>query len=1133
MTKLMKQSSSCIYIVDQDHRLIFFNETLKKDFPDVVPGDLCYKVLRGKDTPCKNCPIHTPDNQQDDSRRFYNKFTNDFLTLEMTPIEFPGHGSCYLLIGRIVAHFAQNPVTGLPTRDCFFKTAKDVLKAHPETDYCMAAIDIDHFKLFNEWYGEEVGNKFLHNISRCLLKVAQTQKSAVGHLGSDDFAILLPYSPENIQTLQSEITDLLQLYGETSGFLPAFGIYMINDPSIPVSTMYDRALIALSSVKGSFNNRVGWYDNRMKQDMEDQQKLLTEIRYALLNDEFTFYAQPKCNVLTGKIVGLESLVRWIHPTRGVVTPNEFVPMLEHNGFITNLDIYIWDKVCSCLRELIDDGYQALPISVNISRVDIYALNVVEHFQKLIKKYNLPPRLIEIEITESAYAEEFDIITRTVDSLRQAGFTVLMDDFGSGYSSLNMLKDVNVDVLKIDIKFLDINENSPDRGIGILEAIGKMARLMNLRMIAEGVETQKQVDFLTSIGCLYTQGYYFYRPLPIDEIKKLLSSKDNIDDRGLTNIQTDFLHLQDFFDNDIFTETVLNNILGGVAFIEIYEDQVHLRRANELFYKITDLQPTDSEESLEHIMHQIFPEDQGKAMEIFQQSRKDPTNGASGEFRHLKKDGSVIWLHIRTFYVREQNDHVYYYCIINDITVSKTYELNLRKSGEQMEQLLHQADINNWEWNLASDILTVMNSEEFFPPSPHPWMKTQDHRMTIYGFPDNFLLEEFIPFGYNKIVRNFLEEVRTNRSGQSLSCEFPLSLWDEKVAWINCVCETLLSESGVPRKVIGYYEDISRKKLERQKHHESMIALEILRKQSLYDFHINLTTDTMFDRLSKQKWMAETGCYEDLPFSQLLIYLSNGFILPKYTDSFLQFTDRERLLQLYKGEDLMESFDYQRLYNNAPHWMRMIIYLTRHEDSTDVIAYMFIMDINREMKQQMYLTQLAERDTLTGLYNRQTAITLIDQYLEDLESNTAALIMLDMDNFKNANDIFGHAYGDSLLAQTGAKLKSFFRSDDITCRIGGDEFLIFCKNIRNLDMAAKLERLISEATVIRRTQDRDIVFTLSAGYVMIPEHGTEFNDLYQKADIALFSAKMSGKNSFLEYSPDMKTVRPELADKEWR
>jgi len=367
-----------------------------------------------------------------------------------------------------------DPLTGLYRKNIFVQKASELLQTSEKHAHCLMVIDIEHFKLFNEWYGQEAGDQFLIDIGLHLKKAQEEHGGIAGYMEDDDFCIILPNDQEAISSLQQKIMGYIRHYQGNVGFLPAFGLYMIADCGVPIQTMYDRTAIAMSSVKENYTKRSCIYDNGMMQKMKNNHILLSEVQHALEREEFTFYAQPKCNMATGKIIGLESLVRWNHPKRGLISPGEFIPLLESNGFITNLDLYVWDKVCRSVRCWIDRGHRAIPISVNVSRVDVYSLDIVQTFKDLIEKYRLEPHLIEIEITESAYTEEYELINHTIEKLRASGFTVLMDDFGSGYSSLNMLKDVNVDVLKIDMRFLEMDEQSAEKGCGILEAIISMA-----------------------------------------------------------------------------------------------------------------------------------------------------------------------------------------------------------------------------------------------------------------------------------------------------------------------------------------------------------------------------------------------------------------------------------------------------------------------------------------------------------------------------------------------------------------------------------------------------------------------------------------------------------------------------------
>lgn len=571
-----------------------------------------------------------------------------------------------------------NPLTGLYRRDVFFHLAQNYItgKAQSDTTYCLMAVDIEHFKLFNEWYGTAAGDDFLANIGILLKKAQDTHFGMAGYIGNDDFAIILPYDKALLAKLQKQLIDCVHQYEGSAGFLPAFGIYIIEDTSVSVSTMYDRACMALGTIKGNYSRRCNYYDTAIMQSMEKNHVLLSEVQRALDNREFTFYAQPKCNIATGKIIGLESLVRWNHPQRGLILPGDFIPLLENNGFISNLDVYVWEAVCIAVRNWIDSGHRAIPISVNVSRIDIYTLDVVAVLQNLVRKYKLDPHLIEVEITESAYTEHYEIITGVVDSLRNAGFTVLMDDFGSGYSSLNMLKDVNVDIIKLDMKFLDMTDISSGKGIGILEAVTNMAHMMNLRIIAEGIETEEQAQLLLEMGCLYGQGYYFYKPMPLAILEPLLEDEENVDYRGIRTRSIERLGVKELLNEDLFSEAMLNNILGAIAFYDVFNDTVELLRANEQYYRTTLTNPVDLAERSQLMLHSIYQEDREEVFRIFKAARENPLNGAFGDIRKVTDSGSLLWLRMHTFFLREQDGHCLYYSALSNITSQKQKELQL-------------------------------------------------------------------------------------------------------------------------------------------------------------------------------------------------------------------------------------------------------------------------------------------------------------------------------------------------------------------------------------------------------------------------------------------------------------------------
>lgn len=266
---------------------------------------------------------------------------------------------------------------------------------------------------------------------------------------------------------------------------------------------------------------------------------LDDINRAFDDNEFCFYLQPKCNAVTGAIVGAEALARWNHPKYGVISPGRFVPALEQAGQISRLDVFVWRSVVRMLARWEREGRNLVPISVNVSMVDIDQMDVADTLTGLLNEYDVDARLLQTEITESAVARNLSKVESTIRKLHADNIAVLMDDFGSAYSSLNMLKDINVDVIKLDMKFIDLNEDNASKGLKIVESVVNMARKLRLLVIAEGAQTKQQVDQLLSVGCRYIQGYYFHEPLPVGRMEKLLAERP--DDRHFWDMSNDFMH----------------------------------------------------------------------------------------------------------------------------------------------------------------------------------------------------------------------------------------------------------------------------------------------------------------------------------------------------------------------------------------------------------------------------------------------------------------------------------------------------------------------------------------------------------------------------------------------------------------
>lgn len=421
-----------------------------------------------------------------------------------------------------------NPVTGTLNKQTFIHLMEEKLRNNPGKQYDLLRLDIDHFKVFNDTYGIRTGDRLLRDVGD-FLKSVNPQISICGHIRADHFALLTERGTYNPKELLSQLSDNILERRINFEFICRIGVYQIENNMMDGSIICDRALIALLSNKSNFSHRVSYYDETMRQNLVEEQELINDMETAVINKEFLLYVQPQFDYKTKKLSGAEALIRWNHPRRGILSPVEFVPLFESNGFICCIDEYVWEESCRLIREWTDKNLDFVPLSVNISRRDIYNVNLCKTFEDLIKKYNIPPEMLRLEITESAYMDDPLQLINTVQELQEKGFVVEMDDFGSGYSSLNSLKDVSVDVLKLDMKFLrsegkTFKELTKEKGGIILNSIFSMAEGLTIPIIAEGVETEEQAEYLSSIGCSHMQGFFFKKPIPVSEYEKMLPKK---------------------------------------------------------------------------------------------------------------------------------------------------------------------------------------------------------------------------------------------------------------------------------------------------------------------------------------------------------------------------------------------------------------------------------------------------------------------------------------------------------------------------------------------------------------------------------------------------------------------------------
>ncbi len=406
-------------------------------------------------------------------------------------------------------------VTNDRTPAMFLKVADEVVKKHPECKYAFIQFDVARFKAINEMYGESFGDELLNHFIESL-KIICNQDQVFVRLTADVFMIMTAYeTQQDLLDLVDNINDNLLGYKDVTYRL-VFGVAYIEDIHEVLRKFGDRAALARQSIKNSVLTHVKFYEEDMKQSVLTSKYVEDHMEKALANGEFVMYLQPKYRMPDHTIVGAEALVRWIQPGKGIVSPADFIPVFERNGFITKMDACIWEQACMTIRYWMDNGIEPIPISVNVSRLHLRDNRFIDVLNWLVDKYQIPRRFLEIEITET-YDEQG--LCEGIVLLKQNGYTLLMDDFGSGYSSLNTLKDTQFDVIKIDRGFLQDFIGS-ERGQKIVEHTIQMTKSIGLDTVAEGVETEEQAMFLMECGCDIGQGFYYAKPMEVEDFNEL-------------------------------------------------------------------------------------------------------------------------------------------------------------------------------------------------------------------------------------------------------------------------------------------------------------------------------------------------------------------------------------------------------------------------------------------------------------------------------------------------------------------------------------------------------------------------------------------------------------------------------------
>lgn len=597
--------------------------------------------------------------------------------------------------------------TGIYNREAFCRIAAARIAQNPEKKFAIFRWDMDRFKIFNDVFGTTEGDALLARIGKAYQK-RKSNSVIYGHWDADHFVTCCEAKKLNPEAVLQEISCLLSQWYPNYELIPRLGIYEVDDSTRDVTLMCDRAYLALRSIKGIYDRHFAYYDESMRAALLEEQEIDSKMDTALNECQFEIYLQPQYNYATGEMIGSEALVRWNRPGKGPISPQIFIPLFEKNGFITKLDTYVWEQVCMLQKRWEELGLNPVPIAVNVSRRDLYDSHLCDGIEGLVRKYGIPPALLHLEITESAYMDDSEQLIKVAELLRFRGFQVEIDDFGSGYSSLNTLKSVPADLLKLDMKFLE-QKGEGSRSGSILSSVIRMAHWIRMPVIAEGVETKEQAEYLKSMGCLYMQGYYFSKPVTTREYEELLRTAPKAG-RDIRRFDNDIRNAADFFDASAQETLLFNSFLGGACILEYTGGNAEAIRINDRFFEALGTTREEYEDVQTHILDRFDDQNRAAFVQMLHQAiQSGRESECEVRSKPLRADGKPIWSYLRARCLAGRNHRYLFYLSVENISIKKELMHRCSEQAGRLSEVLNGVPCGILNYEISDHVrLTYLN-----------------------------------------------------------------------------------------------------------------------------------------------------------------------------------------------------------------------------------------------------------------------------------------------------------------------------------------------------------------------------------------------------------------------------------------
>ncbi len=1025
-------------------------------------------------------------------------------------------------------HFYTDSITDLPNQNYLREYADErvnALRLHGKTPM-LIYVDVISMHYYNSQYGYARGNELLCQIAETLKEVFP---EALLMKGPDDHFVLIDAFEEEKTTeeklAEADAAIRRNASGNTSGIKAGASLY--GEEMMTMEAM-DRARDALRWLGYDLNRVCHFYNLAAENHYWNERYIVDTFDTALEKGWIRVYYQGISRTETGKGAAMEALARWVDPVRGILSPKEFIPVLEKYHLLHRLDLFMAEQACRDMRVRKEHGIPLVPISINFAAQDFDYENIPARLSQIYNQYcpRLHPekKYLIVEITEQDMAEAPERFHEQIRQLKKLGFRVWLDDFGSGYSSLNAFSRFGVDLIKFDMDLLRNLDDHNGANRRIMQAMVHVARELGIHTLAEGMETEAQKEFLQEIGCELAQGYLFHRPEPLDATLFKLET-GQVPSPCETEEEREYLTRRWFEENEQNLSVIeqFGDHMPGGFFICAADDSGALLYANRAVWGIFGCDSLEEFRSFTgfEVRGMVHPSDYGR---VFLALKKHNDLSAAHsesdymEYRIVRRDGEVRWIDEYSYYVHNGMHRDLCYVFISDITEKRMQEENEKVLRSSVIEALTKPYDSVW---IIDDIRT-QRFELFRIDEEMAHLMPASEAVKITRFTE--ALAYYSRLIHEEDREDFLKAVtpeaivENTKDRRMYSVSFR-RIFENDIRYYRLEFASLDLGNG-ENYIVGGFKNVDeevRRNLE-IRHSLTLRSAVIEAFTQVYDsvWLVNDLETQSFTLYRVDETLSHilpaTEAAKISRFSDALFFYSR-LILEEDRKLFLDATTPENIAKHTK-EKVIYSIPFRRVFETGTRYYRLeFARLSLEDGGTGIVAG--FKDVDEEVRRNEELHQalreaidLAETDLMTGLYNRMTGEKKVSELVKS--GQTGMFVLFDVDKFKQFNDTFGHSVGDQVLIEVANTLKNTFRGEDIVMRLGGDEFAAFAPGVYDRQEATGiLTRFFDNLENVTVGEGTGRI-TVSVGAVLCPPGRTTcFRTLYDSADRAMYESKRTG------------------------